>query len=208
MGDLLYAGQITGIRVEQGRAPQLVDGLHGLLAIGGASLSEWRAVLVTCLLESGRFDDAAAEVDDILSRGLSLLSGNWGAPVWARHLAEAAIVLEHVDLATALHPLLEPYSGMLLVPYLGTAMLGAADRGIGQIATVLGRYDEAENRYRAALELERRFGARAQAARTLYWYARLLDGRGDPRARDLAREAHSEAAAMGMLMLEQQAAAL
>ena len=51
--------------------------------------------------------------------------------------------------------------------------LGTVDRHLGMLAAVLGRDDEAEAHYAAALQLEERLGAPSLVARTREWLGRL-----------------------------------
>ncbi len=74
---------------------------------------------------------------------------------------------------------------------------------------MLGRYDEAEALYDAALTLERDFGARALVPRTQYWYAHLLCERNETSDGTLAKALLDECVTttvdLGMFILECQA---
>jgi hypothetical protein len=82
---------------------------------------------------------------------------------------------------------------------------GAVDRYLGMTAMVAGRLGEAEGHLRRALALEESIGAVPLAARTRYWYARLLAGRGAPGDREarwaLLIEARDAATRLGMAAL-------
>jgi hypothetical protein len=94
------------------------------------------------------------------------------------------------------HALLAPYRGTLLAPYDAVLTLdGAADTSLGQLETVLGRFDDAARSFEAGLEIEERMGYTALAARTRLWWARLLLSRARPRDRETARRLWREAAA-------------
>ena len=87
----------------------------------------------------------------------------------------------------------------------------AIDRCLGQLAATLQRWDDAEQHYQRALELEGRLDAIPLVARTRYWYARVLIGRGSTndvaRANALLRDVVVTTHELGMTLLETQAAA-
>ena len=107
---------------------------------------------------------------------------------------------------------MEPYRRQLLVVTIGTSIEGAADRCLGQLYAVLGRVEEADRHYSAAIRLEESMSFAPLAARTRYWQARLLgqstslDDR--RRAAGLLLEAQSTASQLGMVLLQQQASDL
>jgi len=80
------------------------------------------------------------------------------------------------------------------------------------LATTLGRWDEAAEHHRRALELDSRIGARAWVAHDHHEYAAMLvsRGRADDRPLALARldEAIQSAQELGMTVLLEQATAL
>jgi tetratricopeptide (TPR) repeat protein len=82
------------------------------------------------------------------------------------------------------------------------------DRYTGMLLTLLERYDEAEPHFDNALDLEERIKAPPLAARTRYWYARMLLARkaeGDAdRARALLDDALETAERLGMVKLAEQ----
>jgi hypothetical protein len=195
--------QTGAAMLEAGRGPETIEATRALS--GGPA----RAVLVGCLVDAGRHAEARAELEALLhDEGLDALPDNSSQPLWIRWLVDVASHLEDTALAGDLYPIVAPYSGLLLVPFMGPSVEGAADRCIAQLAQLLGRPDEAEGRYTAALALERSVGAHAQEARTLYWYARFLTAQRDQRALELCNEAVTKATALGMKMLERQARTL
>ncbi len=113
--------------------------------------------------------------------------------------AHAEALLEH----------LTPFSGRLLCVVLGLGCMGAADRYLGMLHTVLGHHDAAEASFEQALALEDRVGARAFLPRTRYWQARwhlVRDRAGDrDAARALLARVASETQALGMARLHAQA---
>ena len=92
------------------------------------------------------------------------------------------------------------------------APLGAADRHLGQLATLLGRYNQVEAHFEAAQALCRRWGAPGFLAHAHADHARMLLRRGGPedrvRAGELAAEAAAGHRALGSTTYEHQAAKL
>jgi DNA-binding SARP family transcriptional activator len=126
------------------------------------------------LAAQGDHDRACGELTRVLERGLP-----WD---WSRQRAlwsatEAAARLADTDAARTLHALLEPYDGTVLGGYAGWMIDGSAATSLGQLETVLGRYDEADAHFRAGLAIEERMGYTALAARSRLWWARMLPAR-------------------------------
>ena len=102
-------------------------------------------------------------------------------------LAEVVATCGTIEHAALLEPLLAPFSGRLLSAVVGLGCLGAADRYLGMLDTVLGNHDAAHVRFTRALELEEQVRGRALFPRTVFWQARALQVRaapGDDRAAD------------------------
>ena len=117
------------------------------------------ALLALALAESGDHDGAReilhrliAEPDVTFRRNSTLTA------LIAQLTTTAAIIGEAEAAPVLLEPLL-PYSGQLLVIAWGVTCLGAADRYIGMLLSLLGRHDEAIERFDATLALERRVGS-------------------------------------------------
>jgi hypothetical protein len=116
------------------------------------------------------------------------------------------------ETARVLYELLAPFEGRLLTVVLGLVCVGAADRYLGMLCTVLERWDEADAHFERAIELEERARGHALVPRTKYWWAhsRLHRGRDGERvaARTLLTEVVAETERLGMHHLHEQAAGL
>jgi hypothetical protein len=77
----------------------------------------------------------------------------------------------------------------------GTVSWGSGQAVLARLATTVGNQDRAAVHFEAALELERRWGARAWLVKTRAGYAALLVARGGPGDRDRAAELAHEAIA-------------
>jgi tetratricopeptide (TPR) repeat protein len=205
---IVAQGQLTVSRVEQGRGADVARGMLPLLG-SIPSLVAWRAMAAGVLADAGEVDEARVQLGRVLDAGLP---DDWNEPLGLRWLAEMAATLEDTDLAAEIRPRLAPFSGQLLVVANLVSIEGAADRGLGQLALVEGRLDDAVRHLDAAVALERGFRAPALAARSSYWLARALAARhadGDrKRAHELVADVVAETDRMGMSMLHDQAARL
>ncbi|MBV8690211.1 MAG: AAA family ATPase [Actinobacteria bacterium] len=202
-----YASHLFWLRFEQGRSQEVVEMvlpfLDELPVVGP----------VIALLQADAGDATAArEVlnDVVVVNNLSTVPQDLTWPASLACLTEVIARVEDADAAKVLDDALRPYGGQLLVVG-GTLCPGSADRYLGMVAAVMGRTEEAEARFTAALELERSVSARPLVARTCYWYGRFLLSQGPPRAADgraRVEEARAIAAELGMAGLEVQASAL
>jgi DNA-binding SARP family transcriptional activator len=126
-------------------------------------------------------------------------------------LAEATALVGATDAADELLTTLGDHSGQLLVSYTGATVEAAADQAVGQVLLTLGRLDEAVDRFAAAEELERSFGADVLALRSAYWQARARLARrrrGDEEvAHRLLRGASSSARRLGLAAIERDCGA-
>ncbi len=120
-------------------------------------------------------------------------------------------MLERTAAAADLYDLLAPYA-MLTAVAIPEIAIGPVGRPLGLLATLLGRFDDAETHFDEALRISARLGARPALAHTQCDYARMLarrDGDGDlAQARELAERAVTGYRALEMDAYEAEAAAL
>jgi class 3 adenylate cyclase/tetratricopeptide (TPR) repeat protein len=163
-------------------------------------------------LAQGRADDARVVLEDFKASNFGSVPRNWARPSSLHDLAEITTELEDVEAARQLLPLLDEYSGRLLLVYGIVASRGAADRVRGQLLSVLGRHDEAMHAFEAGALLEESVRGRSLLPRTRVAHARALNARGqrDDRttAEYLLSRAAAEAQALGMNGLISQIDAL
>ena len=109
----------------------------------------------------------------------SRCAGSGASPTTSGHLRKSSHYLyEH----------LRPFAGTF--NWSGQTITDANDLGLAVIAATLGRADDADRHFAAAIALCERAGSRANLARSHFWWARVLADRGDA---STARE-HAEAA--------------
>jgi hypothetical protein len=90
-----------------------------------------------------------------------------------------------------------------------TGALGPISHYLGGLATVLGRFDEADAYFAQSAAMCDRIGMKFYAARNDLWWGRMLAERRPPddaaRARELLTKAHTAAAANGYGNVERRA---
>ena len=130
-----------------------------------------------------------------------------------RAMTSLALVSAHLrdtTRAAVLNDLLAPYADH--VDVLAGVVVGTVAHYLGLLATTLGRFDEAEERFTAAAATHERIDAPTWLARTrLEWARMLLDRRGAgdaERARELLAQALTTARELGLGNVERRAAAL
>jgi len=143
------------------------------------------------------------------SEGFPLLHQDAGWLAAVVNYSLAAIRLEAVEPAEQLAALLAPYHDQ--VPYQGVIGQEPVALCLGGLASVLGRYDEAERYFAEATELNTRGGLRyAEAHTQLLWgcmlSARALPGDSD-RARPRLEKARATGASKGYASIELRAVA-
>ena len=183
--------QMFSIRREQGRLGEIAPVIR-LIASGEMEAdSLWRPALAVLLAEIGDVEPARREVKALVDAGLgSLPRGGLGVG-GLTYVADACGLIEDSALAAPIYEHLLPFEGQNTVIGSAVACYGAADRMLGALATVMGRWDVAERHLENALVLNRRLPT--WIAHTLYERARLARRRGPPQDPDDARERVSEA---------------
>ena len=169
------------VRHAQGRLGELVEESLAL-ADQQDNRSGWRAAAALSLIEAGREDEARALTlaEDFQSVPSDLA---WSAAMllWA----DACSRLRALDRAGELYELLAPFSGQLVGA--GAHVLGSFPWALGRLAATLERYEQAEEHFAAAAEIEQRFGTPLLLARTHAGWATALIARGRPEDRDRAQ---------------------
>ena len=193
------------------------DRLDGLAENVAESLDEFPSPLIHAAVLAyihARVDqpaDANAILAEVLSHDLAdwHLDEEWLASICL--VAEACAMLGRTAAARDLYDLLAPYA-MLTAVAIPEIAIGPVGRPLGLLATLLGRFDDAETHFEEALRISARLGARPALAHTQCDYARMLarrDGEGDlERARELAERALTGYRALEMDAYEAEAAAL
>ena len=131
------------------------------------------AVLAHVYAQLHRTADAEALVRELTARDLS----NWHVDeewlVSVCLLAETCAMLDDAETAGPLYELLLPY-GLQNAVALPELALDSVSRPLGTLANLQGRFDEAEEHFQQALQMNDRMGARPFVARTYEDHARTL----------------------------------
>jgi tetratricopeptide (TPR) repeat protein len=171
--------------------------------------TQWTTSLAYLYVELGNRDEAASTFERSAARGFASVvrDNQWLSAMTI--LADTCAYLGKVSHAAELRDLLLPFAGRNVLIVEGWASLGSADRALALLASTIGRWDEAEAHFQAALDLNTRLGALPWLARTEFGYARMLLERGQTgdaeRARDLLQRARGTARKLGMTTLAERA---
>ena len=152
-----------------------------------------RLVLTGALVETDRLDEARPHFEWLsdndcanVPRDLEYAVTLCGLGRFSYDLRPPTEVLHY------LYEHLRPFAGTF--NWSGQTITDANDLGLAVIAATLGRADDADRHFAAAIALCERAGSRANLARSLFWWARVLADRGDA---STAREHAETAVALG-----------
>lgn len=203
-----WAALLFRVAHERGTAAALVPMVEDAIA-ATPGLVVLRTLLAEAYVEAERLDEAAALLADLAADDLAQIPRDTTFSASLAQLAGVAAAVGDAKAAAAVHRALLPYAGQLVVVAWGVFCYGAADRHLALCASLLGRADEAEERFAAAVALEESVGGVALASRTRYWWGRSALGRGDTqRARSLLEAARATASALSQARLATSAAEL
>jgi hypothetical protein len=158
-----------------------------------------------------RVDDAAAVIDGILADGLANIPRD---ALWTGTLtlfSDACAQVRHRAAAELVYAEYAPYAGMCAAGS-HSATNGSVARAVGELATLLERYDEAEQHFEEALRSNEAQGFHAWIAWTRLNYGDMLLRRNGPgdreRATSLLQHAYDFAKQSGMGKVERDSAEL
>ena len=198
------------VRHHQGRLAE-IEPLFTAMAAQYADSPGWTAALILLYTQLERDEDLRRVYESIVEDAPTLSRD----PTWLSNmdcLAEACVYLADRDRAPLLYDLLAPYGSSYVVVGNGDSVVGSVSRVLGELATLLRRWNEAEAHFLYAIAQERRLGARPYLANAAHSYARMLLERmeaGDAaRAGELIDEAEELAQQVGMARLLERLRAL
>jgi len=148
---------------EQGRSSEAEVLVRSLLG-RHPDVSEGQALLGAVLADLGRDGEARRQLD--------LVTGGDPSPAVLALGAEIASALDSPEHAGALVGPLADHAGTVAGGH------GSLSRHLGQVCHVLGRWDEAEEHFQVALDVNHAAGAPVVVAHTLRHYSALLRARG------------------------------
>lgn len=202
----VYGMQMFAVRREQGRLAQVAPVLEAVARqdSGGAA---WKPGLAMLHAEVGMLDDARRHFDELAAGGFRGVPHDAVWPASVSFLADACLALEDTAAAATLYELMTPLGGYALQVAM-TTCLGPADRLLGGLAELIGRSEDADRHFAAALAIADRAQSPVWRARALHDWARVLARRGDARSAECFAEAGTLAERCGMTALAASARAL
>jgi len=166
----IYGGQLLAIRWTQGRLAEIADMLLQI-ASDNPSLPGFRAAAAFTLAEAGREDEATNRLIAETATGFSapddyLLLGY--LDVWARVISRIGAQ----EPGKVVYERLSQWPS--LVVFSGCSVVGAVAHDLATLATILGRYDDADAHFTQALELHEKLQAHFFIAETKLEWGRML----------------------------------
>jgi tetratricopeptide (TPR) repeat protein len=200
VGELAGTAQLVGIRLLQGRLPELEAPLRAM-ANANPGMLALQCALATLLVQAGRYPEARAELERLTSRGLAGFPADNTHIVMLALIGDVAAQLGDADRAGTAYRWLEPYRGRWVVSA-GAAAVWPVDRSLGALAVATGRPEHALEHLTAAREQAERAGAMTSLALIALDLARAhhVRGRSDDltEAGRLSREARQLAQELGI----------
>jgi tetratricopeptide (TPR) repeat protein len=207
---LVFGMQFMMVSLQRGTLGDLIPLIERTIAetsdVSGSGLGA--AMLAVAYVEADRTQDAARLMKEYAATEFAQPMGM----VWLTSMvdfADAAIGCREQRYAGLLFDQLAPWVDQMATT--GTTAEGPVSHYLGGLATVLGRYDDADAYFARSAAFSDRIGAKFFAARTDILWGRMLAERRAPgdtqKARELLSKAHTSAAAHGYANVEQRAAA-
>jgi tetratricopeptide (TPR) repeat protein len=172
-----------------------------------STIPSWRAGLA--LLYAGLQQEAQArqEFEQLAARDFADIPRNADWMIAMTNLAQVSAYLEDTNRATRIYELLLPYADRCLVVGSALLCLGSVAWYLGTLATALGRWEEAEAHFAAAIRQNTQLGAKPMILQTKQRHAMMLLARkhsGDQqKALVLLDEALTMAQAINMELMVQ-----
>jgi len=190
-----YSIQLLAIRREQRRLSELEPAARELVG-AYPTRPAWRAALAALLWETGRSDEAQAELELIAAENFADIpqDGDWMIAMIL--LSDVCARLGDSARAGLLYKQMLPYARSNVVIGLAAVCLGSAATSLGMLAATAGRRREAVEHFEYALGANEALRAPLWLAHTQVEYARAL-GRGT-KAQNLAASAARTAAELSV----------
>ncbi len=175
----IFAVQLLGVNGQRGTTGDLIPVIeeirHDMQDISKAAVE---SALAIAYVEGGRLDDARQVLIKFADGGFELPSDS----VWLLSMAtyaDVAIECRDKERAGPLFDLLAPWADQLSTNG-GGSTNGPVSHFLGGLATVLGRYEEADSYFARAAAFNSRAQAKFFAAQTDLLWGRMLAERGAP----------------------------
>ncbi len=169
--------QMFTIRREQGRLQEIAPLVKHFVSEHGATAA-WRPGLALIYAEIGQLDDSRSEFEQLADDDFAAMPRDSLWQTCLTYLAEVCDELQDTKRAHVLYGLLRPYAKLTVVVGSANVCLGATSRFLGQLATILEHWVDAEKHFEYALDLNEKMNANPSVAHTQFQYARMLLRRG------------------------------
>ena len=204
-----FGGQLMVVSAQRGTMGELIPLIEQMLDEASAQTGVLTSVLALAHAETDHTEDARRLLEEFAAADFDLRMDNtWITGMYC--YAEAAIHCRDPKYAEPLFDRLAPWAEQSVASGSVTAS-GLVSHSLGGLATVLGRYDDAEFYFNQSSATSARMKAKFFIAITdLLWGSMLGErqAQGDAeRARDLLTKAHIAATANGYRNVERRAAA-
>jgi class 3 adenylate cyclase len=205
---VIFGAQLAIVSLQRGTMGDLAPFIEEAAA-DNPGLPGFVAALAVAHAEGGRIDDAWALLEELATADFDIpMDGTWLTTMVS--YSDAAIECRDPKYAAPLFDRLGPFADQWSTTS-GPTVEGPVSLFVGGLATVLGRYDEADSYFAQSAASSERAKAKFFAARTELLWGRMLAERGGPgdiqKARGLLTKAHSSAATNGYGTIVRRAAA-
>ena len=198
--------QFFRIRYEQGRLDELREPLESRVE-SFPNVPAWRTGLASVHLHNDRTELAREHIRFLAANNFAVVPNDG---LWIVSIAGVARIsgeLGELEITARAYELGKPFTGRLA--FTGTSMEQPVDLSLGTAARALGRLDDSDQHFAAAIALSERVGAPTFVAASRFERARTLSERGSPgdaeRANQLVRQALATAEELGLARLERLA---
>jgi class 3 adenylate cyclase len=200
-----FGAQLIHVNWQRGTLSRLLPGVEqGVAEYPG--IPAFAGTLAVAYLEADRTDDAHHLLAEFAATDFDLpVDLNWISGML--RYADVAIECRDTHCAQPLFDRLAPWASQF--SFSGGSAEGPVSHVLGGLATVLGRYDEADAYFAQAAASSNRMRAKFFAARTNLAWGKMLTERSEPndieKARELLTKAHTAAVAYGYAIVERRA---
>ena len=206
--NVFFGVQLMATNLQKGTLIELVPLIEQMATEITENLYAVKAALVLALADGDRTDEVRQLLEEFVGGGFHfLVDALWSVGMCG--FAEGAIEVGEPRFARPLFDQLAPWAHQWCTT--GITVQGPIGHYVGGLATVLGRFDEAETYFAQAASMSARARAKFFGARTDLLWGRMLIARHNPddagRARALLTQAHAVAVANGYRQVERRAAA-
>jgi len=187
-----FAVQMFNIRLQQGRAGEMEPMIKRVVD-ENPGIAAWLPALALCYLVAGKDAECREIFEKLADEGFITVPQDFGWLTAMNRLGTIAAHFGDKPRAAVLHEMVVPFRHRNIVIGNGIICDGSAARPLGMLAATLEHWDEAEELFEEALEMNTRIGARPYVGRTQAEYARMLLARAGPGDRERALRLLGEA---------------